>query len=53
VSSVTGQLSPVELRLPLPFGFVGWTVAPDGTAIYYGGERSEADIWIAERTQPE
>jgi hypothetical protein len=53
VDSETGRLSPVELRLPLPFAFAGWTVAPDGLAIYYGGERSEADIWIAERAQPE
>ncbi len=39
----------VDVRLPLPGGPYFFAVARDGRAIYYGGVRSEADIWMVER----
>lgn len=48
VDSVTGRRIVVDVSLPLP-QYDSFAVAPDGRMIYYGGARSEADIWIVER----
>jgi len=36
---------------PLRFDANGIAVAPDGRTVYFGGTRSESDIWIADRRQ--
>ena len=37
------------MELPLPPGLATLAVAPDGTALYYGAERVESNIWIVEQ----
>jgi eukaryotic-like serine/threonine-protein kinase len=49
LDTLTGKLQAVDVKLPLPDGADAFAVAPDGRMIFYGGRRSEADIWIVER----
>jgi len=39
----------VDVKLPLRDVHDAFAITPDGRTIFYGGERSEADIWIVER----
>jgi hypothetical protein len=49
VDSVTRQRTVVPVPLPAPATDDVFTVSRDGRTIYYGAQRVEADIWIAER----
>ncbi len=46
--TVSGRRVQSTTPLPLPATFQGFALAPGGHRIYYGGMRSEADIWILE-----
>jgi len=46
--TVSGRRVRSTTPLPLPATFQGFAISPDGRRIYYGGMRSEADIWIVE-----
>ena len=48
----TGARTVVDITLPLTPTDDAFALSPDGRTIYYGGERSESDIWIAERQKP-
>ena len=48
VDVASKQRELVDVRLPLPAS-IFFAVARDGRTIYYGGVRSEADIWVVER----
>ncbi|MEX2273445.1 MAG: protein kinase [Vicinamibacterales bacterium] len=47
--SVSGARTLVNVRLPMNSTDDAFALSRDGRMIYYGGERSESDIWIAER----
>jgi Tol biopolymer transport system component len=47
--TASAQRVVVDVRLPLAASLELFGVAPDDRTIYYGGIRSEADIWIVER----
>ena len=47
----SGARTVVDVTLPLPPTDDAFAIARDGRTIYYGGERSESDIWIAERVR--
>ena len=49
LDTVTRARTVVPLRLPGPSIDDLFAITPDGRTIYYGGVRTEADIWIAER----
>jgi len=53
VDTVTRSRTRVQVRLPAPSAAEVFTVAPGSRAIYYGGTRAEADIWILEKPIPE
>jgi Tol biopolymer transport system component len=39
----------VEVHLPAPAAQENFAISPDNRTIYYGAERTEADIWLVER----
>jgi len=39
----------IPAELPFPPALEALAVAPDGTALYYGAERVESNIWMVER----
>ena len=45
----SGERRVISVELPLPPGLAVLAVAPDGTALYYGAERVESNIWIVEQ----
>ena len=45
----TAERRVVPVELPFPPAKDALAVAPDGTAIYYGAERVESNLWIVER----
>ena len=45
----SGRREVVDVRLPLRPDMSFFAVARDGRSIYFGGNRTEADIWIVER----
>ncbi len=45
----SGGRTVVNVRLPLPPTDNTFALSPDARTIYYGGERSESDIWVMER----
>jgi len=45
----SGERRVVPVELPLPPGLDVLAVAPDGSALYYGAERVESNIWIVEQ----
>jgi Tol biopolymer transport system component/tRNA A-37 threonylcarbamoyl transferase component Bud32 len=49
LDTVTRARTLVPLRLPSPSIDDFFAISPDGRTIYYGGVRTEADIWITER----
>jgi Tol biopolymer transport system component len=49
VDTVTRQRTVVPVPLPAPATDDVFTVSRDGRTIYYGAQRVEADIWIAEK----
>jgi Tol biopolymer transport system component len=49
VDAASGQRTAVDVRLPLPPAADEFALTLDGRAIYYGGVRSESDIWLAEQ----
>jgi Tol biopolymer transport system component len=51
LDTVTRARTVVPLRLPSPSIDDFFAMSPDGRTIYYGGVRTEADIWIAERNK--
>ena len=52
LDTVTRKRSIVDLRLPAPAVINEmFAISPDNRTIYYGAARSEADIWIVERTR--
>lgn len=50
--TVSGQRVQSTPSLPLPVSRLGFALSRDGRRIYYGGVRSESDIWIAETRPP-
>jgi hypothetical protein len=51
LDTLTRARTVVSLRLPSPSIDDCFAISPDGRTISYGGVRSEADIWIAERNR--
>jgi Tol biopolymer transport system component len=51
VDIASGQRTAVDVALPMPSVDDAFAIARDGRTIYYGGARSESDIWIAERVK--
>jgi len=49
LDTATKARTPIKVRLPAPSITDMFAISRDGRFIYYGGSRSEADIWIAER----
>ena len=49
LDTVTRQRTVVEVSLPGRSTAEVFAISRDGRMIYYGAERSEVDIWIAER----
>jgi hypothetical protein len=49
VDTVTRRRTVVDVPLPAPATGDVFAISRDGRTIYYGAERTEADIWIAER----
>ena len=49
IDTVTGTRTPVDVRLPAAARADLFAISPDNRTIYYGGVRSESDIWILER----
>ena len=48
--TATQRRSVVDVRLPTPSVINEFfALSPDNRTIYYGGARSEADIWLVER----
>ena len=47
--AVTRVRTVVDVRLPGPATTDVFAISPDNRTIYYGAERTEADIWIVER----
>lgn len=45
----TAERRVIHVDLPLPVAEEAFAVAPDGSALYYGGERVESNIWMVER----
>ena len=46
--AISGRTVRSTSPLPLPAVPFGFALSPDGKRIYYGGRRSEADIWMIE-----
>ncbi len=44
----TAERRVIHVDLPLPVAEEAFAVAPDGSALYYGGERVESNIWMVE-----
>ncbi len=49
VDTASGARIAVTVTLPLPPKKDTFALSPDARTIYYGGERSESDIWVMER----
>jgi Tol biopolymer transport system component len=49
VDASNGKRSVVDVVLPVPSVADTFTISPDNRAIYYGGVRSQADLWLVER----
>ena len=49
VDADTGDERVIPVELPFPPSEEALAVSPDGTALYYGAERVESNIWIVER----
>jgi len=49
LDTATRSRTVVPVRLPWPASEEVFAISPDNRTIYYGGMRSEADIWIVER----
>ena len=43
----------IPVDLPHPLAEKSFAVAPDGTAIYYGAERIESNVWMVQRDRQE
>jgi serine/threonine-protein kinase len=49
VDAGSGQRIATRLTLPLVPSMAAFALAPDARTIYYGGIKSEADIWLVEK----
>jgi Tol biopolymer transport system component len=49
LDTLTRVRTVVDVHLPAPAAQENFTISPDNRTIYYGAERSEADIWLVER----
>jgi hypothetical protein len=49
IDADTGDRRVIPVELPLPPAHEAFAVAPDGTALYYGAERVQSNIWIVEQ----
>jgi hypothetical protein len=52
IDANTSERRVVPVELPFPPAEQAFAVAPDGTALYYGAERVESNIWMVERERP-